>query len=280
MDRSFRERCYQCFGICLWLVTINLKVNGQSFFEYQRSGQYTIYLGTGISKYYGDLSNDRELGDINPHFSLGISLPIKPKLYLRPELSYYRISAADSDLPDEDSRRIRNLSFRSDNFEGALLAAYELHSLKRRRRVYHFRPYVFGGVGFTYFNPKAQLDGVWHELQPLHTEGIDYTKLHLVIPLGTGLGYQITSQTFLSLEISYRFTLTDYLDDVSNTYRDVSTFTDPIAATLADRRPEIGVERATAGLPRGNAENNDGYLFFGVKLFYQLPGSGPLRRKR
>lgn len=266
------------WGIMLLAMPDHLQA--QSFFEYQRSGQLTVYAGTGIAKYFGELSNDRQLGDFNAHITLGMSIPVKPKLLVRPEISFYRLSAADSDLPPTDSRRSRNLSFKSNNLELSVLAAYGLLKEGRRGKIAKVKPYLLGGVGITYFNPQAQLDGIWHELQPLLTEGVDYQKFHLVLPLGAGTSYQIDRQTAIAFEISYRFTFTDYLDDVSTKYRDPFSFADPIAAALADRRPEIGLEKAPAGSKRGNPQSNDGYLFLGVKAFYQLPGSGPLRRKR
>ena len=58
----------------------------------------------------------------------------------------------------------------------------------------------------------------------------------------------------------YRFTFTDYLDDVSTVYIDPNSFTDPIARELADRRPELGLEPASAGDKRGNPDKNDGYF--------------------
>jgi hypothetical protein len=133
-------------------------------------------------------------------------------------------------------------------------------------------------LGLTYFNPRAKLHDEWYALQPLHTEGIQYQKFHLVVPVGFGLGIQVTDQRQIGFEMSYRFTFTDYLDDVSTRYRDPNSFTDPIAAALADRRPEIGLDKARAGTRRGNSGKNDGYLLFGVKVFHQLPGKGPVRR--
>lgn len=254
--------------------------SAQTFFQYQRTGELTLHLGGGLSKYFGELSNDRALGDVNPYLSLGLSLPIKSKFFLRPEISYYQISAADADLPENDSRRTRNLSFKSHNWEASLMAVYGLYSQRQGRKSPSFRPYVMAGVGFTYFNPQAELDGVWYELQPLFTEGIDYKKFMAILPLGAGLGYQINDGIQIALELSYRFTFTDYLDDVSMTYRDPLLISDPIARALADRRPEIGLEKAPAGSRRGNSDSNDGYMFMGLKVFYQLPGQGPLRRKR
>ena len=63
------------------------------------------------------MSEDRKLGDLNPHFTLGLTIPFKPKLSFRPEVSFYQISAADADLGPADFRRQRNLSFKSSNWE-------------------------------------------------------------------------------------------------------------------------------------------------------------------
>ncbi len=273
---------FQSLGIVLFSILLMLGMpftpaNGQTFYQYHKSGQWTLYAGGGLSKYFGELSNDRKLGDVNPHFTIGVSIPIRPKLFVRPEVSFYRLSAADSDLPEEDSRRTRNLSFKSNNWEATVMAAYGLYAQGSQSL---FKPYIMGGVGITYFNPQAKLDGVWYELQPLFTEGIDYQKFIAVIPVGAGLGFKLNEQIEVALEMSYRFSFTDYLDDASMTYRDPLLITDPIAAALADRRPEVGLEKAPAGSQRGNPDSNDGYMFMGVKVFYQLPGQGPLRRKR
>ena len=266
--------------VFLSIVLLNHELAAQSFYRYQRSGQLNVYGGAGITKYFGELSDEKKLGDINPFLTLGVNIPLKSRWSVRPELSYYRISAADGQLPESDSRHDRNLSFRSDNFEISGLMVYGLHARDRRLKISKLRPYALAGLGFTYANPRARLDGKWHALQPLHTEGIQYQKFHLVVPLGFGLGIRVTDQWQLGFEMSYRFTFTDYLDDVSTRYRDPNSFTDPVAADLADRRPEIGLDKAQAGTPRGNSGKNDGYLLFGVKVFHQLPGNGPLRRIR
>lgn len=252
----------------------------QSFYRYQKSGQLQLTGSAGFTKYFGELSDEKRLGDLNPYINLGLTVPLKSRWSIRPEISYYRISAADRDLPAGDSRRDRNLSFRSDNFEMSGVLVYGLHAQDQRLKISRLKPYLMAGIGFTYFNPKAQLDGSWYTLQPLHTEGIDYKKFHLVVPLGFGLAVEITDQWQLGVEMSYRLTFTDYLDDVSTQYRDPGSFADPIAADLADRRPEIGLDKAPAGTPRGNSNTNDGYLFVGIRVFHELAGTGPLRRKR
>lgn len=268
-------------SLCLLLIMIPAhRLTSQSFYRYQRAGQWNIYGGAGLTKYFGELSDEKKLGDINPYLTLGINIPLKTRWSLRPEISYYRISAADSDLLSSDSRHQRNLSFRSDNFELCGLLVYGLHAPDQRLKRSKLRPYVQAGLGITYINPRAQLNNRWHALQPLETEGVSYSKFQLVVPLGFGLGVQVSSRWQLALEMNYRFTFTDYLDDVSTRYRDSGSFSDPLAAMLADRRPEIGLDKAPAGSTRGNSKTNDGYLLFGFKAFHQLAGRGPVRRKR
>lgn len=266
--------------VCLVILLVDSSaITGQSFFQYKKDGELNLHFGMGISKYFGEMSEDRKLGDFNPHLTAGITLPFRPKLSFRGEVSFYQISAADADLPEEDFRRRRNLSFKSSNWEAVAMAVYHLNH-RDARPSKPLRPYIAVGVGLTYFNPKAQLNGIWYELQPLFTEGINYDRFNVVIPMVVGLGYRLDHQTILALELSYRFTFTDYLDDVSQDYRNPLTFTNPIAAALADRRPEIGLPPEIPGNPRGNDSNNDGYLFLGVKVFYKFQGKGPVRRRR
>lgn len=268
------------FGLLSLFLIVPYNLEAQSFYRYHKAGQLNIYGGIGISKYFGELADEKKLGDVNPHVTIGLTIPLKSRWSLRPEFTYYTISAADSDLPKYDSRKNRNLSFKSNNLELSGLLIYGLHAKSTPLKISKLRPYLLAGIGVTYFNPKAKLDGIWHQLQVLYTEGIDYQKFTVIVPLGFGLAYQISSQWQLGLELSYRLTFTDFLDDVSTNYRDPNAFSNPVAEALADRRPEIGLDKAPAGSPRGNSDTNDGYLLFGVKVFHDLPGTGPLRRKQ
>ena len=44
--------------------------------------------------------------------------------------------------------------------------------------------HAFAGIGVLYFNPKAELDGKTYALQPLQTEGKNYSRFQPVIPVG------------------------------------------------------------------------------------------------
>lgn len=114
----------------------------------------------------------------------------------------------------------------------------------------HWGFYIMGGVGGFYYNPKGlnnkvynsgahmnanfspNIDQQWYSLRPLHTEGQGmegnktkfqksgktYSPVALCFPLGFGLEKAFNGDMGLKIEASYRFTNTDYLDDVSGVY--------------------------------------------------------------
>ena len=81
----------------------------------------------------------------------------------------------------------------------------------------------------------------------------------------------MTNWINVGLEGTYRWTFTDYIDDVSTVYVDNSTFTDPVEQILADRRLELGLQAAEAGSIRGNPDKNDGYFTLNLVVQYYIP---------
>ena len=70
---------------------------------------------------------------------------------------------------------------------------------------------------------------------------------------------------------------TDYLDDVSGKYASNEELVFPGAGgitnlrmNLADRSPEVGFPRHSAGTQRGDYRNRDTYLFLGVTISYMF----------
>ena len=95
-----------------------------------------------------------------------------------------------------------------------------------------------------------------------------YSNIAMYIPLGVGYKYNLNPKMNIGFEIVYRFSTTDYIDDVSTTYAGINNFPtlpggDPsVAALLQDRSyetgtPPIGIQ----GRQRGYKNQNDGYLF-------------------
>tara|TARA_B100001287_G_scaffold83379_1_gene69524 strand:- start:1232 stop:2371 length:1140 start_codon:yes stop_codon:yes gene_type:complete len=109
--------------------------------------------------------------------------------------------------------------------------------------------YLFAGIGGFYFNPKAKnnlnysndsfenlnfspsSEQKYISLRDLHTEGQGmpndpagfksgktYSDFSMCIPFGFGLEKAFSSNSGLKIEGGFRYTMTDYLDDVSRDY--------------------------------------------------------------
>ncbi|MDF2448343.1 MAG: hypothetical protein K0R26_847 [Bacteroidota bacterium] len=153
----------------------------------------------------------------------------------------YLILAGDDKLTNEPYRNNRNLNFKTNVFELATRIEFGISSFRRtgvyslkkslgritKRQALEFIGFV--GVGAFYFNPKGRnpITGEFENLYPLHTEGQglpggpkQYRKVAVSLPLGICVHYIIDKLWSVGLEISYRKTFTDYIDDVSTTYYD------------------------------------------------------------
>ena len=182
-------------------------------------------------------------------------------------LSYSILTAADKNNKSAALQQ-RNLSFQTNLWELELGAQYNLFSLNDR----WWTPYVFAGVAPFHIKPFAwDNSGSRVFLQPLSTEGQgfaagrrEYNSLQLAIPFGIGAEYALNEDMRVGIELGYRATFTDYIDDVSTTY------TDPVAL-VANRGPKslemayrgTGTYPPTGSL-RGNSKNKDAYYFVQV----------------
>jgi len=205
--------------------------------------------------------------------AFGAEYYMNSRISIKGELTYFQLRGSDKDA--DDDRQERNLSFKSGNIELSVMGAINLSPIGIRfyqRSNLNF--HAFAGIGVLYFNPKAELNGKTYALQPLQTEGKNYSRFQPVIPIGLGARIKLDPFFNILVEGGYRFTFTDYLDDVSRSrYLATSSFTDPIAAQLSDRRPEIGTQpdNPTQVGRRGNPEEKDGYVIMNITLQYYLP---------
>ena len=258
-----------------------LYTHGQSFFRWERDNRISLISGIGLNNYYGDLNESHKFNIENYNISFGIQYPLTATINLRGEAMYYVIQASDKNAPSIGGRRERNLSFRGRNFEFALTGVFNLFPEYVTWKDYRkYNLYLLAGVGLTYFSPETYYEGRWYSLPPLQTEGETYSQVATIFPVGTGLKYSINRNMAVSMECTYRFTTTDYLDDVSNNYIPRDELGDPVAITLADRGPEVGAAPREAGTPRGNPALDDGYIVINIKFAYKVGNRKPLKRLR
>lgn len=241
--------------------------DAQSFYAVRRERSLIAIGGLGTSSYFGDFKNDGDYLDAKPTISIGLQQYLTNRISLRSELTYFSLKGNDSKA-EHPGRRIRNLSFVSNNFELNVVGMVNLFPMGRR---FYQRPninfYGFAGIALMYMNPKADtlINGKRPALQPLQTEDVKYSRFQPVIPYGLGMRIKAGPFFNVSIEGGWRLTFTDYMDDVSTVYPDMSTWTDPIRIALADRR--IGESNNI----RGNPDNNDNYYLLTLKVEFYLP---------
>ena len=201
-------------------------------------------------------------------------------------LEYMRLQGADS-LTENPNRFARNLSFRNDVIELSTTVEYYFFNQpdvgRTGRYLLDFKAYAFTGLAAFYNNPKARLDGSWIALQPLNTEALDspYSRVQMAIPFGFGFYYTFARIHRFGLRAAWRYTFTDYLDDVSTNYPDPEVFLDnEDALRLHNRTGEVANHPLAAELVpyfreggvRGNPDANDSYLTIGLQYSYVIRG--------
>jgi hypothetical protein len=217
---------------------------------------------------------------------------VSNKFALKGALNYIRLSGDDA-LSGNPARRGRNLNFKNDMFE--LLVNGELYIYKVNdvggtgRYQNDFNLYLFGGVGLFYSNPKGEdVNGNWIALRDLKTEGVSYSAFNFAIPLGVGFYYTIDRKYRLGLEIGWRTTFTDYIDDAStvyaNDYDGISNKTtqavlDGINAENPDDDP-LKVEYFNTGKKRGDPTHNDSYMTATINFSWAIRGRSKFYRAK
>ena len=228
-------------------------------------GVITIIGGAGVTYYQGDLSDGVDFAHLGlgPNLALGGMYRLSEHLSVRSELRYYQLKA-----DQKNSRNyFNNLSFRTRNPDFYVGAQGDLFAFSQQTRV---DPYLFAGIGTTFLNPKAQLDGTWYSLPPLTTEGVKYSRTPLLIVAGLGATFHLTDRWGLGLELCGNFLTSDYLDDASSIYPRPDQLLSDLARRLSDRSPEIGEAPRQPGFIRGNPKVKDSYIFLSLKAQYVL----------
>lgn len=259
------------------LVLIALSLSQSSYSQFKDKSEFGIIIGGG--NYIGDINPKYNL--YNTKFMLGgiYRYNFNPRWVLRASAVFGKVGAFDSDFKDN----IRNLSFESRINELSLICEFNFFDYQTGSRKHRITPYVFGGFGVFFMNPKTEILNPltqrreWVELQPLSTEGqgmegydSPYSLTQISIPFGLGMKFSLNSYICIGLDWGLRLTFTDYIDDISKNYLDrdeLILFSNELAANCSDRTNEIipGYYN-NAGEMRGNPQKKDIYQFFGLTI--------------
>lgn len=258
--------------LCVWLLCMAMASTAQNFLSWQLNDRYfSGEFGFGFASYRGELKHNNSVQNEISNLSLGVEARLLSKLSARLELGRYSIRGHDKHAPDSSFARQRNLSFNSTNYEISLQGIFFLRKYKGDYyKRWKLDPYLLLGVGTTFMSPTAELSGETYNLFELETESANYARFTLILPAGAGLKWKINNNLNFITELTYRYTFSDHLDDVSGDFPD--EYPNTTAELLGNRKDEIGIineeayARLTSGNPRGDQSDKDAYLFLNFKF--------------
>ncbi|MFN4145762.1 MAG: DUF6089 family protein [Runella sp.] len=309
-------------ALCLFLLASTFSAHAQRrrtpFEQYS-----TVGVGLGTASYAGDLAPYRSpfntlfkmmRWNINANYTRHFT----PHFAARLGFMYARI-AGDDEFYNRGGRPfggnyVRNLHFRNDIKELSAVGIYKFRGDGRSAvRRASFTPYLFGGLAIFAHNPKAKVpefyedNNRWVALQPLGTEGQGqpgyakpYSLVSYAIPVGLGFSWRINAQWNVNVEGGFRFTGSDFLDDVSGFFPDPSILKNDLARDMSNRTLEQISARTrrdrtetvrrivfpndasvdpfvseldgwTTGDFRGNPTRKDAYIVSMITVQYVLP---------
>lgn len=247
-------------------------------YQYVQTGEFGVT--AGVAHYFGDLNNRAAIN--RPKIALGGFFRRQFGNYIGVRLTGHFAQLGYSDMySDNEFQRSRNLSFNTNIFELAVIGDFNFFKFMPTDPSRSFTPYASLGVGFVSYDPYAYYNNEKVYLRPLNTEGQTfyqgrkaYGTTALVVPVGFGVKYAISSKVNLSFELNYRFTTTDYLDDVSTTYIGIDKFPasqgKSLAGLMQDRSYEVGPRIGVEGRQRGFSKQKDQYAMAEVGISFNL----------
>jgi hypothetical protein len=244
-----------------------------------------IGFSLGPSHYFGDLNTRSKFNTLNASGGIFYRRNFSNYIAARASLNFAKMGYSDKYNTENLFQKTRNLNFQTSIYEFTLQGDFNFFKYKPGQEGYSFTPYVTLGVGVFGFNPYTKLNGQKYFLRPLATEGQGqpsrpkvYSNFAMNVPLGVGVKYALSQKLNIGLEISHRFTTTDYLDDVSSTYAGPAAFINAAnpaafnpALLLQDRSYEqTNIPIGIANRQRGFSKQKDQYIFVQFMLSLNL----------
>ncbi len=232
----------------------------------------------GTSVYFGDLNTDFRLNRPNVAGGFAARYNFNHRIAARLSANYGRIEAYDSDSSNPFEKN-RNLDFQNDIFDGTLQFEFNFLPYFHGHKEYFFSPYAYAGVSVFRHSPKTRANnGMLVELRDLGTEGQmrgdDYLVISSALMYGLGIKWDLSYEVSMDINVGVRHAATDYLDDVSTVYPNVSDLerrSGPLAVELSDRSlilDDEGERIDRQGEQRGDDTQKDIYIFAGIGINY------------
>jgi hypothetical protein len=267
---------------------------GQEVYQGVFKRYNSLELGSGTANYIGDLVPWKAFPTLGPK-TAGFNVRVGLNRYFTQKFSgkfSYQLSQLNADDNEYIANGkfggnfIRNLHFQNYVHELSAQGAYHFQKtrsnvLKRQR----IRTQLHGGLSLIFHTPFARpmvslasntpQHKNWQNLAAVNTEGTDYSRFIVAIPLGFSLQVKLSDQFDLGLSSTVHVTFSDYLDDVSDKRNNMSVnprsdFFDrslePFGAnTLRNRIPILPNENGSFA-----QKGNDLFISTQIQLVYHI----------
>lgn len=255
---SNMSKSFLIIGFILLIFSVDLSA--------QKGWEAGGWIGGAI--YYGDLNSSINLKGLGIAGGVNSRYNYNNRISAKGSFNFGRIKADDANSSN-NFEKARNLSFHSNIFDLTGIFEFNFLPYVHGSKKYYYTPYLGAGLSIFRYNPKAELNGTTYSLRDFGTEGQgqEYGSFSGGLTIVAGWKWDLSYDLSLNIEASYRRLLTDYLDDVSQTYPDNATLLaqrGQIAVDLSDRTLVDGI--SGLGRQRGNSKDNDTYSFIGISL--------------
>ena len=230
-----------------------------SAFSQSEGGTLSFGFNAGGSKYWGDFTDNQFwlAGDVFFRYNMIPELSLTATVGLA-QIRWKNSPASLSKYPGYfgDNATVGNpYPFQVNNQptiqekSSARLSTYEVTASWNLYPSEKFVPYLFAGVGYLNFEPQSGDTGYDGPL-PNNLKAAVYDKGVLVFPVGIGFEFYIAEGFVVNAKASYRFSTSDYLDDLGGKDENGALW-DPAAAD----------------------NGNDDFMTFGAGFSYYILGN-------
>lgn len=230
--------------------------------------------GLGLANYTGDVASSLVLKETKLGATVFARYNANNTWAFTFAASQMQVSGNDANF---EHNAARNIIFKTNITEFAGLIEFNYFKYGAGVLDKHFTPYVFWGLGMALYTPKGLYQNNWVDLRSLQTEGAEnaYGRAALVMPMGIGVKWMPNKRMSLEWNLGLHKSYSDYIDDVSTTYPDLTKqLNDYGAAGVALSDPSAQLEEGAfqnkKGYQRGNPDIKDWYFTTNISVTWRI----------
>lgn len=237
-------------------------------FQIAKSQKVDFGLSLGLANYWGDLAPSIAWNETHGSSTIFVRYNISKNWAWNNQITSLNLSGTDKNF---EFNKNRNLDFTTKVTEYTSILEFNFVKFGYGVLDDKITGYVYGGLSAFKFSPETMFGSTKVVLRDWRTENVSYSKFDFSIPFGVGVKWIFARRMSLEGQLGFRRTFTDYLDDCSANYIDISDKT-VMRSYLVDRSFEAtGAFKSRVGQKRGNADYNDWYIISSFSLVYRIP---------